>query len=39
LMEIAASDLTASSHREQCYHAVRALDEMRGQLEAWAREV
>lgn len=38
MREIAASDLTASALREQCYLAVRALDEMRGQLEVWARE-
>lgn len=35
---IASSDLTAAPVREQCYLAVRALDEMRGQLEVWARE-
>lgn len=38
LREIAASDLTDAPRREQCYLAVRALDEMRGQLEVWARE-
>lgn len=38
LREIAASDLTEGPRREQCYLAIRALDEMRGQLEVWARE-
>ena len=36
--EIMASDLTDAPKREQCYLAVRSLDEMRGQLEVWARE-
>lgn len=35
---IAASDLTEISKREQCFLAVRSLDELRGQLEVWARE-
>jgi hypothetical protein len=38
LREIVSSDLTDVALREQCYLAIRALDEMRGQLEVWARE-
>jgi hypothetical protein len=38
LQALAASDLTDAPAREQCYLTVRALDEMRGQLEVWGRE-
>lgn len=38
LRDIVASDLTDTPKREQCYLAVRALEEMCGQLEVWSRE-